>query len=831
MPRPSIPDLPLRRSVLACAVLLAAMPAAQAQNTDAASPDAPAVNLAAIDQVTVVGSRARNRTVFDSAVPIDRFGAREVENALASGDLGAALQELAPSINFPRIESSGAADSVRGIQLRGLAPDQVLVLVNGKRRHASSVLDTESSFAGIVPVDVNAIPPGAIDHIEILRDGAGAQYGSDAVAGVINIVLKKARTGGSASVSYGANHTDFEPTDDRKTDGQTVIVNADYGVPIGDTGFFRFGAETRERNPTNRAGRSDAGWTSWNSTSQDLALDGQVLFKSGDSEQRNNYAFYNTQVALANGVDAYSFATINKRKSDGSAYFRYPGDPSNVPELYPNGYRPTTKGDMTDVSVVAGLRFTSGPWNWDLSARHGGNEFHYDLANSVNASLGAASPTRFHLSTFDYDQNAVNADLTRELDLGIGAPVNLALGAEYVRETYTSSPGDPASYAAGSVAGAQPGAQAGPGLRPQDSFDGSRSVRSVYADIESDLTSRLLVGLAARYSDYSDFGNASTGKLSARYKFSDTFLLRGSLSNSFRAPALVQTGFRFSTLNFNSDGTGLQTASLLPASDALARAFGAQDLDPEKSTNLSLGAAWRPARNTNVTVDAYRIKLKDRITRTSDLQSDAATAYLAGIGRSDIQSVAYLANLLDTTTTGLDVVVHHDLPFAGGRLDLNAALNLNKTKVDGVRQSSAALGQIDPELTLLTENNLFRIRNASPRTKLVLSADWQAARWGVQARATRFGKLQDFSYDEDAELIDGVHAQRFGAVWTLDLEAQYKLTRQLTLAVGGDNILDQYPDRVRQTNNATYGGALPYNFINPIGLNGAYYYGRLRYTF
>jgi len=830
MPRSTLPVLPLRRSALACAVLLAFMPAAYAQEAGA-SVDAPALDLAAIDQVAVVGSRARNRTVFDSAVPIDRFGPREVENALASGDLGAALQELAPSINFPRIESSGAADSVRGIQLRGLAPDQVLVLINGKRRHASSVLDTESSFAGIVPVDVNAIPPGAIDHIEILRDGAGAQYGSDAVAGVINIVLKKARSGGSASVSYGANHTDFEPTDERKTDGQTVVVNADYGVPIGDAGFLRFGLETRERNPTNRAGRSDAGWTSWNSTPEDLALDGKVLFKSGDLEQRNHYAFYNALVPIASGIDAYSFATINKRKSDGSAYFRYPGDPSNVPEIYPNGYRPTTKGDMTDVSVVGGLRIISGAWNWDVSARHGGNEFDYDLANSVNASLGAASPTRFHLSTFDYDQDALNADVTRELDLGIGAPVNLALGAEYMRETYTSSPGDPASYAAGSVVGAPPGAQAGPGLRPQDTFDGSRSVRSVYADIESDVTSRLLLGLAARYSDYSDFGNASTGKFSARYKVSDTFLLRGSLSNSFRAPALVQTGFRFSTLNFNSDGTALQTASLLPASDGLARAFGAQDLDPEKSTNLSLGAAWRPQRNTSVTVDAYRIKLRDRITRTSDLQSDAATSYLAGIGRSDIQSVAYLANLLDTTTTGLDVVVNHDLPFAGGRLDLNAALNLNKTRIDDVRQGSAALSEIDPELTLLTENNLFRIRNASPRNKLVLSADWQAARWGVQARATRFGALKDFSYDEDAELIDGVHAQRFGAVWTLDLEAQYKLTKQLTLALGGDNILDRYPQRVRETNNATYGGALPYNFINPIGLNGAYYYGRLRYTF
>lgn len=820
----------MHKHVLPPLFLLATLPAAlvHAQQT----PDAPASSdtaAAAIDQVTVVGSRARNRTVFDSAVPIDRFGAREVENALSSGEVGAALQALAPSINFPRIESSGASDSVRGVQLRGLAPDQVLVLINGKRRHASAVLDTESSFAGTVPVDVNAIPPGAIDHIEILRDGAGAQYGSDAVAGVINIVLKQQRTGGSASVSYGANHTDFKPTNEKKTDGQTKIVNADYGVPLGDAGFFRFGAESRSRNPTQRAGFSDAGWTSWNYTPADQALDGKVVFKSGDSQSLNNYLFYNALLPISDGVDLYSFATANQRKSDGSAYFRYPGDPSNVTSVYPAGYRPVTHGDAGDISVVAGVRIASAGWNWDISARHGSNIFHYDVNNSLNASLGAQSPTSFHLATFDYRQNALNADVTRELDWGV--PVNLAVGAEYIRETYVSSPGDAASYAAGAFTDAPPGAQAGPGLRPQDVFDGSRNQHSVYADIESDLTKQLLVGAAARYSDYSDFGNASTGKLSARYKFTDNFLLRGSVSNSFRAPALVQTGFRFSTLNFNSDGTGLQTASLLPASDPLARAFGAQPLKPEKSTNLSLGLAWKPARNTSFTLDGYRIKIKDRITRTSDLQSDAATAYLAGIGRNDIQSVAYLANLLDTTTTGLDAVLNHDLSFAGGKLDLNAALNLNKTRIDTVHQSSAALAQIDPSLTLLTNESLYRIRNASPKNKLVLSADWQAAQWSVLARATRFGALKDFSYDDEAPVEDGVHVQRFGAVWTLDLEAQYKLTKQLTLAVGADNLLDRYPQRVRETNNATYGGALPYNFINPIGVNGAYFYARARYTF
>ena len=818
-----VPATPLRAIVLACAMLGAAHVSAQE------APDT--TDTASIDQVTVVGSRVRNRTVFDSAVPIDRFGAREVSNALSSGDVGAALQNLSPSINFPRIESSGASDSVRGIQLRGLAPDQVLVLINGKRRHTSAVLDTESSFSGTVPVDINAIPPGAIDHIEILRDGAGAQYGSDAVAGVINIVLKKARTGGSASVSYGANHTKFDPTDQTLTDGQTTIVNADYGVPLGEAGYFRFGAETRRRSPTERAGPSDAGWTSYNFTLADQALDGKVVFKSGDSRQHNNYAFYNALLPLENGLDLYSFATVNDRKSDGSAYFRYPGDPSNVLALYPNGYRPVTNGDKRDVSLVAGLRGITASWSWDLSARHGGDRFDYGVSHSLNASLGAASPTSFHLASFDFRQNALNLDATRNIEIGLPAALNLAIGAEWMRETYQSSAGDPASYAAGSLTDAPPGAQAGPGLRPSDAYDGSRQIRSIYLDAETDLTPRLLVGAAARYSDYSDFGSASTGKLSTRYKVTDDFLVRGSLSNSFRAPALVQTGFRFATLNFNTDGTALQTSALLPASDSLARSFGAQDLKPEKSTNLSLGLAWKPAKATSLTVDAYVIRIRDRITRSSDLQSDAVTAYLTQQGRSDIQSVAYLANLLDTRTKGLDVVLNHDLGFAGGKLNLNAALNLNKTSLDNVRQSSSTLAAIDPDLTLLTDTSLFRIKNASPNSKLILGADWQGASWGVQARATRFGELKDFSYDSDAPLIDGIPAQRFGAVWSLDLEGQLKLSKQLTVSVGGNNILDRYPQRVRETNNATYGGALPYNFINPIGVNGAYFYAKLSYTF
>lgn len=817
------PSPALRHIAVACAALCS-LP------TFAADPSNASSDTSALDQVTIVGSRAHNRTVFDSTAPIDLFSAREVSNALSTGEVGAALQNLSPSINFPRIESSGASDSVRGIQLRGLGPDQVLVLVNGKRRHASAVLDTESSFAGTVPVDINAIPPGAIDRIEILRDGAGAQYGSDAVAGVINIILKSARSGGSASIGAGANHTDFKPTGQTLTDGQTRSVSADYGLPIGDTGFLHFGGEARHRSPSERAGPSDAGWTSWNATPADLALDGKVLFKSGDSRQNNGYLFYNAQASLDADLDAYSFATLNQRKSDGSAWFRYPGDPSNVLALYPNGYRPVTHGDKRDASVVAGLRFSAGAWKWDASARFGSDLFRYDVSNTVNASLGAQSPTSFHLATFDSRQGALNLDLTRTIEIG-AAPLNLALGAEYLHETYRSSPGDAASYAGGAVTEAPPGAQAGPGLRPSDAFYGSRNTGSIYADAESELNSRLLVGAAARYSHYSDFGGAATGKLSARYKFTPSFLLRGAVSNSFRAPALAQTGFRFATLNFNADGSALQTNTLLSAADPLARRFGARDLTPEKSTNVSIGLAWRLANTTSFTLDAYRIRLRDRITRSSDLQSDAVSVYLASLGRSDIQSVAFLANLLDTTTNGIDAVVNHELPLAGGKLSLNAALNLNHTRLDRVRRSSDALAAIDPGLSLLTDATLFRIKNASPKNKLILGSDWQGTHWSVQARATRFGALKDFVYDDEAPVIDGVHAQRFGAVWSVDLEAQLKLSRNWTLAAGGNNIFDRYPERVRQTNAATYGGALPYNFINPIGVNGAYFYGKLTYAF
>ena len=823
--------VPSRRTIpgaVAASLLASLSVPAQAQTAAAPAPAASAAD--ATQQVVVTGSRARNRTVFDSPVPVDLFSGAQLAQSLDAGDVGQALQALDPAINMPRVSASGTSDTVRTIQLRGLAPDETLVLVNGKRRHVGAVMDTEGLFPGTVSVDVNALPASAIDAIEVLRDGAGAQYGSDAVAGVVNFRLKSSPTSGSASVTVGANHTKFAPDGRHITDGQAITVSADKGVALGDGGFLHFGGDVAHRKGTNRSGPTSAADASESDGPDDQALDGQVLFESGDPDQHGADLFYNAGLSLGSGLRAYSFATYSDRRSEGGAFFRYPDDSTNVLSIYPKGYRPVTTNDDTDVSWVGGLAASTADWTIDGSARVGQNDFDYGVKNSLNASLGAASPTQFHLASFRFRQVALNVDASREFESSaLAEAASLAVGGELMHETYRSRPGDAASYAAGPDTSAPPGAQAGPGLSPQDAVSLQRTVKSAYADLDLPVTRRLLLDVAARYSDYGSSGDAATGKLAARFKIDETLLLRGSLSNSFRAPALAQTGFRFTTLNFNEDGSGLQNDALLPASDPLARAFGATTLKPELSTNLSLGAAWKATATTSVSVDAYRIRIRNRITRSSDLQSDAVSSYLDGVGRTDIESVAFLTNALDTTTQGVDLVANQGLAVGGGTLNLSAALNFNDTKIDRMRNSSAALEAIDPTLTLLDAASLLRIKRGSPKNKLVIGADWTGGAWGAVARVTRYGAVYDQSYDENAPLVDGTGAQRYGANWSTDLELSYHVTPKVTLAVGGDNVFDRYPARTYA--GSTLGGALPYDYIAPIGINGAFWYARLALAF
>jgi iron complex outermembrane receptor protein len=784
-----------------------------------------------LDTVTVLASRVGDRTVFDSAVPIDVYTPEETRAALVSGELGQALQSLSPSINMPRASASGTSDAVRAIQLRGLAPDETLVLVDGKRRHTNAVMDFEGLYHGTVAVDLNTIPVSAIDHIEILRDGAGAQYGSDAVAGVVNIVLKSGPGAGAVDAQLGENITHFSPTGMTIQDGRNREVDAESGFALGQEGWIRIGADFQSRGATNRAGRSDAAWTSYNSTPADLALDQQVVFRSGDPALENK-GLYSKLSLPVGGAEFYGLMTLDWRDSEGAAFFRYPGDPSNVTSIYPSGFLPVSENSSRDQSFLIGLRGDRSGWHWDLSTRDGYNTFSYGLDHSLNASLGSASPTTFHLAEFTTEQRAVNIDVTRSIPMAGGRPLDLAVGAEYLEERYHTSPGDPASYAAGSFVQNDlgetipPGAQGDSGLRPVDTVHLARHTSSLYADAEWDLADRFLIGAAARYSDYSDYGSSTTGKVSFRWTLADGFLLRGAMSSSFRAPALAQTGIRFATLNFNADGTGLQNNAWLPPSDPIAKGLGATPLKPERAVNTTLGLAWRSGR-TSVSLDAYQIRLKDRITPTGALQSDAVSSYLSSAGATDIGSVTFLTNALDTTTRGLDLVISHDRPLLNGVLHLGAAFNRNTLREDRVRNQSPVLAAIDPALTLMDPTVLIPLEYGSPRSKLILSSDWSNAEFGARLQATRYGEMWAFTYDSNEPSLLGGNAQPYGATWSLDAEVHLNLTAAFEVAVGGTNVLDRYPDRT--TPDGTYGGAFPYNFANPLGINGAYFYVRGRY--
>lgn len=801
-------------------LLLGTAPLAGAQTSgDPASSDP-------LETVTVFGSRLQNRTAFDSPVPIDVFKPADIADASSSAELGQVLQALSPAINMPRASSSGTSDSIRAIQLRGLAPDQVLVLVNGKRWHTNAVMDVEGIFPGTVAVDVNAIPVDAIDRIEILRDGAGAMYGSDAIAGVVNIVLKAGAAPASAGIGFGENHTHLVPTNSTVTDGENRTAGADAGIRLGDGGFVRFGASYQNRASTNRAGPTSSAFASFNNTPADQALDGLVLFQSGDPKIESTGLFYDAELPLAGDTKLYSFATANWRSTRGAAFFRYPGDPSNVPAIHPQGFRPVSTGASNDLGLVAGAKGLAGAWTWDLSARLGLNEFSYGLINSVNASLGAASPTQFHVAGFSTNQDGVNVDVTRKLDAGLAAPMVLSLGAEHLFEHYHTEPGDPASYATGPFRmnafgeTIPPGSQGDNGLRPQDAVHLQRNQSSLYAELESDVTASLLLDVAGRYSHYSDYGSSTKGKLSARYKITDNLLLRGSVSNSFRAPALAQTGIRFATLNFNtapgSNGLPLQNNAWLPPTDPIAEQVGGQLLKPENSVNTSAGIAFRPAARTAATLDFYQIRITDRITPTGQLTPPASAP-------PDIASVQYLTNALDTTTRGFDLVVSHDETLASGNLRLSAAFNRNYLHEDRERNPNLLGGIV-----------LVPLEYGTPATKLVLGADWSGGRFGAHAAATRFGTMYTFSFDSSLPTVNvpttiGSNVQSYSPAWSIDLEARVSIADSVTLVLGGTDVFNRYPDQT--TAGGNYGGALPYNFVQPLGINGAYYYTSLRATF
>jgi iron complex outermembrane receptor protein len=799
---------------LASALLLA-LSAGGAVAQDATPAPAPdkAKNLGA---VIVTGTRADNRTESSSLTPIDVVSAKVLQQT-GTAELTTALARIIPSLTFPRPAAADTADSQRPAQLRGLSPDQVLVLVNGKRWHPGAILLTNGVLGrGSQAVDLNTIPMAAIDHIEVLRDGASAQYGSDAIAGVINIVLKGGAEGGAVELTGGQ----YSAGDGRQWQG-----SASFGLPLNnDQGSLRFTLQNGHQDYTNRAGPNRT--RAWEGTTQ----------RFGDPEVGDHNLFLNGQYKLGSSAELYAFGHVGKRDSTSPAFFRNLANSNSVPSLYPNGYLPLENSDSLDQSLVLGVRGkTAGGWRWDVSANYGGNRVSYATQNSVNRAFlhdFGYSPTRFHDGILSASQQAFDVDIAKEFSTSwLPNPVTLAFGAEYLRQTYKIDAGDLASYYTG-TSGVSGGAQGFGGFQPANAGSHSRHDVAEYVSLETNLTDKLGTSLAVRHEDYNDFGTTTSGALALRYDFTDRFALRGSASTGFRAPSLAQQNYSYvSSLYYGAGNSlglppGIYNTGIVPSTSQVARLLGGEPLKPEKSRNFTVGAVWNPVDALNLSLDIYQITIDNRIVLSSNLatSSPAVQNYLAanGVTGLNYSGIAYFTNAVDTRTRGVDFVGSYlfDLGNAGS-LQTTLSYNYNKNKVTDVKANPAVLNALGLNLKRIDRRDQFGLlADTTPRSKLILSGLYNVDRWSVSGTVTRYGKFT--SYNSTNPALD----QSFDSKWLLDLAVNYNLDRW-TFTLGADNVFDTYPDKVIPANDNN--GTLPYSVFSPFGFNGAYVYGKVAY--
>jgi iron complex outermembrane receptor protein len=497
---------------------------------------------------------------------------------------------------------------------------------------------------------------------------------------------------------------------------------------------------------------------------------------------------------------------------------------ANWKEVYPDGYRPISIGENLDVSAVGGVRGQWGDWDFDASLNYGRNAFTYRLENSLNASLGPGSPTSFKTGDYEFQQTLANFDISRGFDAGDNHHT-FATGVELRREEYDTAAGDPASYAAGPFTDRPTGSQAGGGLTPQDVAHLSRDVSSAYASLSSQFGEKFSTDIAARYEHYDDFGGELTGKLAARYEFAPAFALRGSVSNNFRAPSLSQIGYESTSTGYSASGQLLQ-GRLLSVNNPIAQALGAKPLEPEKSVNFSVGFTSRIGEHFDVSLDVFRIDIDDRVALTESITGDALTDFVQDeFGVPGVQSVNFFINAADTRTEGAELVANWRQALAGGELALSGSYSYARTKIKRIAATPAELTALDPDFVLFGIEESNTLTDAAPRTRALLSANWASDQWNLLTRVSRHGSAtRIFNFGGGFE-----PKQTYGAEWQLDAEVEYRITPKWSIALGGQNLTDEYPDR--SIDDIAYFGNLPYDVLSPIGSNGAYYYSRIRYTF
>ncbi|WP_165191707.1 TonB-dependent receptor plug domain-containing protein [Caulobacter soli] len=820
-------------------LLAAASSLALVAHAQAAEPASPAAVAAAPGDATEVeslvvtlGVRGAQRTVADSPAPIDIISGKQLAET-GRADLKEALAQLLPSFTYSTVTGVAHNTIFRPLTNRGLSGAYTLVLVNGKRRHNSAMLSSSAQDnSGANPVDLDLIAISAVDHIEVLKDGAAAQYGSDAIAGVINVVLKSSASGGGAYVSLGGLYAG---------DGAVGKIGIDHGFALGTNGGFvhlSLDARSQQRATWNNpatgtlyfplpGGAPDPREAGWDHVGQ---LNGNPKLNAAN-------AALNAQLPLGE-VTAYAQATASVRQAAMYNFLRRPNTVNDIPSIFPDGFFPILNIDETDYQVVLGGRGTVAGWDYDLSTAFSRDRVKGSSDLTLNPSLGPTGPTSFDkLYVNRFTQWTNNLDLTRAVDLGLRAPLQVSFGAEHRFEEYEIEAGELAAtanggyrFSTGPLAGqyASIGAQAVTTASPEDAGKVNRDSVAAYVETSLDVSDKLFLGAAGRAEHYDDSaGDTLSGKLTARYDFTPAFAFRGTISNGFRAPSLPQLIYSQTDnrVQAASDGTPVTTkVKVARVNSPLALALGSEPLKPEKSVNYSLGFTFTQGPVT-LTADAYQIAIKDRITKTSSLYGPAVSALLVSQGFDGNQWVQYYTNAIDTRTRGLDVVADYRQSLADlGSVRWTLGFAWNKTKITDIAANPSELANLGPNaggnLVRFSRSAQGNLTDAFPKTKLALGADWSRGPFSVTLRITRYGKVATI-----ADLPTG--DRWFGAKWITDLALSADLTPKLKLTVGAENLLDVRPSPNAipdSAGSALYGSA-------PFSPQGGFYYSRLSYSF
>jgi len=836
------------------------------------------------EKIAVVGSRAAPRSIADSPVPIDIIGAEEMSRS-GNTDMLEILKGTVPSLNVHTNPISDAASLVRPANLRGLPADSTLILVNGKKRHRSSVIAFLGGGIndGAQGPDISVIPSIAIKQVEVLRDGAAAQYGSDAIAGVINFVLKDAREGGSVALKLGGYS---------EGDGELFQFQANKGFGIGETGFINATAEYRQQNGTSRSvQRTDA---------QNLQEQGNTFIQTPAQIWGALDVNEDIKLALNAGLDLssssklYSFATAARREINGGFYFRNPQtregvfsrtdsatgesrlivadldglengitcpsitlSSSNVlsnpdyqriadnstalgancfafNEWFPGGFTPQFGGTITDASVAMGIRHElPDGWAMDASATLGYSDIEYTISNTVNPSLGPQTPTTFSPGGVSQVERTFNLDFTKLIQTIFEDPISIALGVEWRKETYFQKAGDEASYVAGPYALEPPlglnqgfsiGSNGFPGYQPQSAGHWSRNNWALYADVELFVTEEWQFGMATRVEHFSDFGSTFDGKVSTRYKLNDLFALRGSVNTGFKAPTVGQSNVINVTTAYGING--LEDQATLPPTDLISLQLGATPLTPEESVNFSLGVVMQASETFFATLDYFNIRLADRISTTSaiPLTEEDITALIAK-GRLDAakyNAAKYFTNDFDTKTQGVDIVVNYSFSHEDWSNSLLLAYNWTDTQVERVTRYPALVNGEIQLLPNLTQARVKMLEDNLPGHRGSLTLEQSKGNWAFTWRLNYYGKFYEDHLDASAGM------DIFGsALTTFDAQLSWQVLPHTVLTFGAQNLFDALPEE-----NPFQGevGAL-YPPTSPSGINGAFYYAGLEYTF